>query len=88
MKNRLIEIQNSLVFDTTFYYGVILKIDLLKKVGINLKYSTGKGEWHGNEISMQHPKLKDHTNYEVILYDYIVHIEDSFLMESLGDICI
>ena len=52
-KNRVISEHEFQVFDTDCRYDIILGGDLLKKIGINLKYETLEMEWYGNTIPME-----------------------------------
>ena len=44
-KNRRIDEQRALVFDTKCRYDIILGTDFLKKAGIRMNYDTGFMEW-------------------------------------------
>jgi hypothetical protein len=53
-KNRNVDQQKSLVFDAdSCRYDVILGADILRKTGIDVKYSTGTIEWFDNELPLR-----------------------------------
>ena len=54
-KNRRIEEQKALVFDTECHYDIILGTDFLSKAGISINYDTGFMEWYENIIPLRDP---------------------------------
>jgi hypothetical protein len=53
-KNRNVDQQKALVFDAdSCRHDVILGADLLGKIGIDVKYSTGTIEWFDNELPLR-----------------------------------
>jgi hypothetical protein len=57
-KNRNVDQQKALVFQSEICkYDVILGANFLKKLGIDVKHSTGTMEWFGNELPLCNPHL-------------------------------
>jgi hypothetical protein len=65
-KNRNVNEQNALVFQSETKYNVILGADFLTKTGIDVKYSTGTMEWFDNELPMCHPHLLQNKEFEAM----------------------
>jgi hypothetical protein len=62
-KNRIIEKQKALVFDSKCKYDVILGADFLSKSGIDIKYSNGTIEWFDNELPLRDPRHLENNEY-------------------------
>ena len=55
-KNRSVEEQKALVFDSPCRYDLILGSDFLAKAGININYETGFMEWFDSILPLRDPK--------------------------------
>ena len=63
-KNRIVNNQTALVFDSDCHYDVVLGSDFLKKEGIYIKYSTERVEWFGNNIPLhEYPRVETYEEY-------------------------
>jgi hypothetical protein len=66
-KNRNVDQQKALVFQSeTCKYDVILGANLLKKTGIDVKYSTGTMEWFDKELPLCIPHLLQNKEFEAM----------------------
>ena len=52
-KNRIVNNQTALVFDSDCRYDLILGSDFLQKAVIYIKYSTGRVKWFSNTIPLR-----------------------------------
>ena len=86
-KNRIIDRQDCLVFNSDCRYDMILGQDFLRKTGIDLRFSTGRVEWLGNDMPMRDPEWDKHNDTERILDQYGLDEEDEFFAEALGEDC-
>ena len=77
-KNRIVNNQIALVFDSDCRYNMILGSDLLQRSGIDIKYSTGRVEWFGNNILLREaPRVETYEEYfKIFIDDYLSHMED------------
>jgi len=86
-KSRIIDGQDCLVFNSDCRYDMILGQDFLRKTGIDLRFSTGKVEWLGNDMPMRDPAWDTQNDTERILDQYGLDEEDDFFAEALGPDC-
>ena len=77
-KNRIVNNQTALFFDSDCRYDVILGSYLLKKAGIDIKYSTGGVEWFGNTTVLREaPRVETYEEYfKTFIDDYLSNMED------------
>ena len=62
-KNRIIDEQKALIFDSDCRHDVILGADFLTKTGINILYQSGTMEWFENIIAMRDPRSMNNKEY-------------------------
>ena len=62
-KNRRIEQQKALVFDTHCRYDIIFGTDFFSKVGININYDTGFMEWYECILLLRDPFSLDTKSF-------------------------
>ena len=86
-KNRIVDKQDCLVFNSDCRYDMILGQDFLRKTGIDLRFSTGKVEWLGNDMPMRDPAWDQQNDTERVLDQYGLDEEDDFFAEALGEDC-
>ena len=86
-KNRIIDHQSALVFDADCRYDVILGYDFLQRVGIDIRYSTGKIEWFGNSIPLREAPCPEHTeeDFNALIESYLIQMEDEYFGGELND---
>ena len=84
-KNRRIEEQKALVFDTTCCYDIILGTDFLSNVGINIHYETGFMEWYECILPLRDPFTIDKESYQDMEDAMHVQTEDELLGEDWLD---
>ena len=77
-KNRIVNNQTALVFDSDFRYDVIIGSDLLKKAGIYIKRSTGRVECFGKNIPLcEAPRVETYEeDFKTFIDDYLSQMED------------
>jgi len=78
-KNRRIEEQKALVFDTTCRYDIIFGTDFLSKIGININYETGFMEWHECILPLRDPFSVDAKCFNDMEDTMFVQTEDELL---------
>ena len=71
-KNRQIQEQKALIFDTECKYDVILGADFFTKIGMVTDYREGVLEWYGNTIEMREPWGVNNQEF--------LHMCDSFFL--------
>ena len=84
-KNRIVEVQNALVFDQKCRYDVILGSDFLTKTGIDIQYSTRTMEWFENILPMRDPRSIDEEEFWTMADAFNVQLEEDFLGEDWLD---
>ena len=84
-KNRRIEEQKALVFDTECRYDIILGTDFLSKAGISINYDTGFMEWYENIIPLRDPIGLNAETFDDMEDSLFIQIEDELLGEDWLD---
>lgn len=84
-KNRRIEQQKALVFDTECRYDIILGTDFLSKAGISINYDTGFMEWYENIIPLRDPIGLNAETFDEMEDSLFIQIEDELLGEDWLD---
>ena len=84
-KNRRIEQQKALVFDTECRYDIILGTDFLSKAGISINYDTGFMEWYENIIPLRDPISLNAETFDDMEDSLFIQIEDELLGEDWLD---
>ncbi len=84
-KNRIVEVQNALVFDQRCRYDVILGSDFLTKTGRDMQYSTRTMEWFENILPMRDPRSIDEEEFWTMADAFNVQLEEDFLGEDWLD---
>ena len=81
-KNRRIDEQKALVFDSKCRYDVILGADFLTKSGIDIKYSTGTMHWFENVRPMKEPWSLTNKEYHAMACAYDIQTDDELFGED------
>ena len=84
-KNRTIESQKALVFNSNSRYDVILGNDFLDKAGINLLFEHNKMTWLGLELPMRTRQQLRREDYDAMVGTYVDQEEDEFMGEDWLD---
>ena len=84
-KNRIVDEQKALVFDAPCRYDIIIGQDFLHKVGIDICYSNATVAWYGNDIPMRHQDFDDRLDFECVVNDHVMQIEDEFFEQEFSD---
>ena len=86
-KNRIVNNQTALVFDSVCRYDVILDYDFLQKSGIDIKYSNVRVEWFGNTILLREaPRVETYEeDFKTFIGDYLSQMEDEQFRGDLYD---
>ncbi|KAL7530913.1 LOW QUALITY PROTEIN: hypothetical protein ACHAXR_008651, partial [Thalassiosira sp. AJA248-18] len=86
-KNRIVDKQEALVFNSPCRYDIILGSDFLLKSGIDIRYSNGTLEWLGTSIPLRPPPQEGDGNsfFEDAVNDYLIQMEDGHFGENWLD---
>jgi hypothetical protein len=82
-KNLIIEEQKAFVFDSTCRYDVILGADFMKKIGMDILFSTAMVRWLGIEIPMRVPFSRD--DEMEVFQDYECQTDDDYFGGDYDD---
>eukprot|EP00970_Alexandrium_tamarense_P013129 scaffold3265_cov115-Alexandrium_tamarense.AAC.1 len=75
-RNRTIDSQKALVFNTPCRYDVILGADFLTKTGINLNYAEGELQWYHVNVPMKDPLALTKDDYQAMIDVHLSEEDD------------
>ena len=84
-KNRSVEEQKALVFDSPCRYDIILGSDFLAKAGININYETGFMEWFDSILPLRDPKGLQSQDFDEMEDALFIQQDDELLGEDWLD---
>ncbi len=84
-KNRRIDEQKALIFDSKCRYDVILGADFLTKTGIDIQYSTGTMHWFENVRPMREPWKLTNKEYHAMACAFDIQNDDELFGEDWLD---
>ena len=84
-KNRIIEKQKALVFDTPCLYDIILGTDFLIKAVIKINYETGFMEWFESLLPLRDPSGLNAKTFDDMEDSLFIQQEDELFGEDFSD---
>ena len=75
-RNRTIDSQKALVFNSPCRYDVILGADFLTKTGINLNYAEGELQWYHVNVPMKDPLALTKDDYLAMIDVHLIEEDD------------
>jgi hypothetical protein len=75
-RNRTIDSQKALVFNSPCRYDVILGADFLTKAGINLNYANSELQWYGVSVPMKDPLSLTDEDYQAMIDVHLTEVDN------------
>ena len=79
-KNIRMKEQKSLVFNTPYWYNIILGTDLLSKAGIKINYETGFMGWFESLLPLRDPSGLNAKTFNDMEYSLLIQQEDELFV--------